>query len=150
MTTFLDKPADLIDLVGQQVGTTEWIEITQEQVDLFATATGDHQWIHSDPLRAARGPFKGIIAHDYLTLSLTPVVIAEVLQIRQLTAPVNHGLNAVRFASPVRVGSQIRAAVSLISAQQTTSGVESVFELTYEVIGERRPVCMANVIVVYP
>jgi acyl dehydratase len=126
------------------------MRITQEQVDTFAAATGDHQWIYSDAQRAVSGPFKGIIAHDYLTLSLSPVVIAEVLRIRELTTPVNHGLNTVRFASPVRVGSQIRAAVSLISAQQTTAGVESVFELIYEVVGERRPVCIANVIVVYP
>ena len=97
-----------------------------------------------------QGPFKGVVAHDYFTLSLAPVVIANVLQIRELTAPVNHGVDTVRFASTVRVGSQIRAAVSLISAQQTIAGVESVFELTYEVVGERLPVCIANVIVVYP
>ncbi len=150
MTTYLETPTDLIDLVGQQVGTTDWMKVTQEQVNLFADATGDHQWIHTDPQRAAKGPFKGTIAHGYLTLSLAPVVISEVLQIREVTSALNCGLNKVRFPAPVRVGSQIRAIVSVMSAQQKTSGVESVFGLTYEVDGEKRPACVADVIVLYP
>jgi acyl dehydratase len=141
MTTYLETPTDLIDLVGQQVGTTEWIKVTQEQVNLFADATGDHQWIHTDPQRAAKGPFKGTIAHGYLTLSLAPAVISEVLQIGEVTSALNYGLNKVRFPAPVRVGSQMRATVSVMSAQQKTSGVESVFELTYEIDGEKRPAC---------
>ena len=104
MTTVLEEPADLIKLVGQRLGTTEWMKVTQQQVDQFAEATGDHQWIHTDPQRAAKGPFKGTIAHGYLTLSLAPVVISQVLQIRELTAALNYGLNKVRFPSPVRVG----------------------------------------------
>jgi acyl dehydratase len=139
MTTYLETPTDLIDLVGQQVGTTEWIKVTQEQVNLFADATGDHQWIHTDPQRAAKGPFKGTIAHGYLTLSLAPAVISEVLQIGEVTSALNYGLNKVRFPAPVRVGSQMRATVSVMSAQQKTSGVESVFELTYEIDGESAP-----------
>ena len=150
MTTILEQPADLLDLVGQSLGTTEWIEVTQQQVDLFADATGDRQWIHTDTERAAKGPFKGTIAHGYFTLSLTPVVIAQVLEIRELTAALNYGLNKVRFPAPVRVGSQVRAAVTVASAQQKTSGVESVFKLTYEIDGEARPACVADVIVLYP
>ena len=150
MTTYLETPTDLIDLVGQQVGTTDWMKVTQEQVNLFADATGDHQWIHTDPQRAAKGPFKGTIAHGYLTLSLAPVVISEVLQIGEVTSALNYGLNKVRFPAPVRVGSQMRATVSVMSAQQKTSGVESVFELTYEIDGEKRPACVAGVIVLYP
>ena len=150
MTTYLETPTDLIDLVGQQVGTTEWIKVTQEQVNLFADATGDHQWIHTDPQRAAKGPFKGTIAHGYLTLSLAPAVISEVLQIGEVTSALNYGLNKVRFPAPVRVGSQMRATVSVMSAQQKTSGVESVFELTYEIDGEKRPACVADVIILYP
>ena len=150
MTTVLEQPADLLDLVGQSLGTTEWIEVTQQQVDLFADATGDRQWIHTDAERAAKGPYKGTIAHGYLTLSLTPVVIAQVLEIRELTAALNYGLNKVRFPAPVRVGSQVRAAVTVASAQQKTSGVESVFKLTYEIDGEARPACVADVIVLYP
>jgi acyl dehydratase len=150
MTTVLEQPADLLDLVGQSLGTTDWIEVTQQQVDLFADATGDRQWIHTDAERAAKGPFKGTIAHGYLTLSLTPAVIAQVLEIRELTAALNYGLNKVRFPAPLRVGSQVRAAVTVASAQQKTSGVESVFKLTYEIDGEARPACVADVIVLYP
>jgi acyl dehydratase len=150
MTTVLEQPADLLGLVGQSLGTTEWMKVTQQQVDLFADATGDRQWIHTDAERAAKGPFKGTIAHGYLTLSLTPAVIAQVLEIRELTAALNYGLNKVRFPAPVRVGAQVRAAVSVASAQQKTSGVESVFKLTYEIDGEARPACVADVIVLYP
>jgi acyl dehydratase len=150
MATILDQPADLLDMVGQNLGTTEWMQVTQQQVDLFADATGDRQWIHTDAERAAKGPFKGTIAHGYLTLSLTPAVLAQVLEIRELTAALNYGLNKVRFPEPVRVGSQVRAAVTVTSAQQKTSGVESVFTLTYEIDGEARPACVADVIVLYP
>ncbi|MEU6579249.1 MaoC family dehydratase [Nocardia sp. NPDC046763] len=150
MTTRLDSPADLIGLTGQQLGTTEWIEITQPQVELFADATGDHQWIHTDPRRAADGPFHGTIAHGYLTLSLAPVMIADVLEIRDLTAALNYGLNKVRFPAPVPVGSKIRAVVTLNAAQRKTSGVEAVFGLTYEIDGGNRPACVADVVVLYP
>jgi acyl dehydratase len=150
MTTYLDAPTDLVERVGQRLGTTDWMKITQQQVDLFADATGDHQWIHSDPDRAAKGPFKGTIAHGYLTLSLAPVVIAQVLEIRELTAALNYGLNKVRFPAPVRVGSQVRATVSVMRAEQKTSGVEAEFTVTYEIDGEERPACVADVIVLYP
>jgi acyl dehydratase len=150
MTTYLDAPTDLLERVGQTLGTTDWMKITQHQVDLFADATGDHQWIHSDPDRASKGPFKGTIAHGYLTLSLAPVAIAEVLQIRELTAALNYGLNKVRFPAPVRVGSQVRATVAVMRAQQKTSGVEAEFMVTYEIDGEKRPACVADVIVLYP
>ena len=104
MTTVLDEPADLLGLVGQTIGTTEWMTVTQHQVDMFADATGDRQWIHTDAERAAKGPFKGTIAHGYLTLALAPSVISQVLEIRELTAALNYGLNRVRFPAPVRVG----------------------------------------------
>jgi acyl dehydratase len=146
----LDEPADLLKLVGKRLGTTDWMQITQQQVDMFADATGDHQWIHTDPARAANGPFKGTIAHGYLTLSLAPVAISRVLQIRELTAALNYGLDKVRFPAPVRVGSHVRATVDVMSARQKTSGVESVFGVTYEIDGEPRPACVADVIVLYP
>ena len=150
MTTILEQPADLLGLVGQSLGATEWITVTQQKVDLFADATGDRQWIHTDAERAAKGPFKGTIVHDYLMLSLAPAVIANVLVIRELTAALNFGLNKVRFPAPVPVGSQVRAAVTVASAQQKTSGVESVFTLTFEIDGGERPACIADVIVLYP
>jgi acyl dehydratase len=150
MTTILEQPADLLGLVGETLGTTDWMKVTQRQVDLFAEATGDRQWIHIDQERAANGPFKGTIVHGYLTLSLAHAVIAQVLQIREVTAALNQGLNVVRFPAPVLVGAQVRAAVTVAKAQQQTSGVETVFTLTYEVRGEARLACVAEVVVLYP
>jgi acyl dehydratase len=150
MTTTLERPADLFDFLGQPLGTSDWMTITQQQVDLFAHATGDHQWIHTGPRRAAISPFKGTIAHGYLTLVLVRVVVSQVLQIRELTAALNYGINRVRFPAPVLVDSRIGAAVTVRTAQQRISGVESVFSLTYEIDGEERPACVADVIVVYP
>jgi acyl dehydratase len=150
MTTVVDQPADLLTLVGRRLGSTQWMTITQEQVNLFADATGDHQWIHTDPARASNGPFKGTVAHGYLTLSLAPVAISHVLRIRELTAALNYGLDKVRFPAPVRVGSKVRATVAVMSVRQKTSGVEAVFTLTYEIDGDARPACVADVIVLYP
>ncbi|MDH6246789.1 acyl dehydratase [Mycobacterium sp. OTB74] len=150
MTTVLEEPADLLKFVGQVVGTTSWMTVTQRQVDLFAEATGDRQWIHTDPKRAATGPFRGRIAHCYLALSLAPVVISEVVQIRELTTTLNYGLNRVRFPAPIPVGAQIRAEVRVLSVQQKISGVEAMFALTFEIDGDSRPACVADVIMLYP
>ena len=149
MTTYLDTPTDLLERAGQDLGTTDWMKITQQQVDLFADASGDHQWIHPDPAWAANGPFKGATAHGYLNPSPAPVVSGHVLQIRELTEALNYELNKVRFPAPVRVGSQIRATATVTHAQQKTSGVEAVFTLTYEIDGEQRPARVADVIVLY-
>jgi acyl dehydratase len=150
MTTVLDEPADPLELVGQPLGISEWMKLTQQQVDLFSDATGESGWIHTDPQRAAESPIKGTFAHGYLTLSLAPAVISQVLQIRELTAALNYGLNKVRFPAPVRVGSRIRAAVTVMSAQQKTSGVESMFKISYVIDGEPRLACVADVIVWSP
>ena len=150
MTTHLQTPQDLLDLVGSPLGTSDWVTISQQQVDLFADATGDHQWLHTDPRRSAASPFEGTIAHGYLTLALAPVLISQVLQIRELTAALNYGINTVRFPTPARVDSQIRATVSVRSARQRIAGVEAVFTLTYEIDGEETPACVADVIVLYP
>src|ERR1700747_3353213 len=130
MNTIGDQPAALLGLVGQPLGTTDWMEINQEQVNLFADATRDHQWIHTDPARAINGPFHGTIVHGYLTLSLAPAVISEVLEIRELTAALNYGVDKVRFPAPLRVGSRVRATVTVMRVQQKTSGLEAVFALT--------------------
>jgi len=151
MTTHLEKPADLLGFAGRPLGTSDSMTITQQQVDLFANATGHHQWIHTDPRRAATSPFKGTIAHGYLTLALAPLVVSQVLRIRELTAAaLNYGINRVRFPAPVRIDSQIRATVSVRSAEQKISGVESVFTLTHEIDREESPACVADVIVLYP
>ena len=130
MTIHLEEPTDLLDLVGSPLGTTKWI--------------------HTDPQRAARGPFKGTVAHSCLTLSLTPMFTSEVLQIRELTMAFTYGLGKVNFCAAVPVGSLVRATVSVISARQKTSGVESVFGLSYDIDGSDRPACTAEVSVLYP
>ncbi|KXF51302.1 dehydratase [Rhodococcus sp. SC4] len=149
MTMNLAHPTDLLGLVGQTVGTTGTLKIAQDQVNLFADATGDHQWIHTDPERAARGPFGSTIAHGYLTLSLAPSILAEVLTVDGVHAALNYGLNKVRFPAPVPVGSALRVTVSVIAAQRKPAGIEAVFGLTYEIDGGTRPVCIADVVVLY-
>ena len=135
---------------GRSAGHYQMDEARQQQVDLFAESTGDHQWIHTDPQRAARGPFKGTVAHSFLTLSLTPMFTSEVLQIRELTMAFTYGLGKVNFCAAVPVGSLVRATVSVISARQKTTGVESVFGPSYDIDGSDRPACTAEVSVLYP
>ncbi|CAM3161804.1 MaoC family dehydratase [Tsukamurella hominis] len=149
MTTTIPTPQDLLGLVGQPLGTTEWMTIDQERVNLFADATGDHQWIHVDPEKAAAGPYGRTIAHGYLTLSLAPLFIAEALVIEKVQAGVNYGLNKVRFPAPVPVGARVRAAVELVGAQEKPAGIEAVIRLTYEVDGADRPACIAETVVLY-
>ncbi|NKY17943.1 MaoC family dehydratase [Tsukamurella spumae] len=136
-------------MVGQTLGTTEWVSIDQDRIDLFADATDDHQWIHVDPERAAKGPFGGTIAHGYLTLSLAPVLLQEALVVEEYSAALNYGLDKVRFPSPVPVGSRLRATVGLVSAQDKKGAIEAVFRLTYEVDGAERPACIADTVVLY-
>lgn len=149
MTTTVKTAKDLLELVGQPLGTTEWITVDQDRVNLFADATGDHQWIHVDPEKAAAGPFGRTIAHGYLTLSLAPLFIAEALVVEELQAAVNYGLNKVRFPTPVPVGARLRAAVELVGAQEKPAGIEAVIRLTYEVDGADRPACIAETVVLY-
>ncbi|MHA4849643.1 MaoC family dehydratase [Rhodococcus sp. MSC1_016] len=149
MSTHLAEPADLLGLIGQTVGTTDLYYLTQSQINRFADATGDHQWIHTDIARAAQGPFGGTIAHGYLTLALTPQVLAEVLTVDDVTAALNYGLNRVRFPAPVPAGSPIRATVAVTAAQQKHGGIEVVFGVTFTVDGEHRPACIADVVVLY-
>jgi acyl dehydratase len=147
--TIVASPADLLDLEGKPLGTSEWHEITQQQVNLFAEATDDHQWIHVDPERAAAGPFGGTIAHGYLTLAMAPVLIEETLTVQQLQAVLNYGLNKVRFPAPVPVGGRVRGVVTMLSAQPRAGGVEAVFTLVWELAGSDRPACVAEVVVLY-
>ena len=148
-TTAVATTSALADLVGRPLGESSWHEITQEQVNLFAEATGDHQWIHVDPERAAAGPFGGPIAHGYLTLSLAPVFIGEVIQIEQLSAAVNYGLNKVRFPAPVPVGSRVRGSLSLVAASARGDALEATIALVVELEGSTRPACVAETVVLY-
>jgi acyl dehydratase len=137
------------ELVGQQLGNSEWHRIDQEQVNLFADATGDHQWIHVDPERAKAGPFGGAIAHGYLTLSLAPVLLNEILTVEGMTFGVNYGCNKVRFPSPVPVGSNLRMGVGVESVEDVKGGVQVVFGMTFETEGSTKPSCVAEVVYRY-
>ena len=140
--------AELVDCVGQEVAVSDWITITQQQVNLFADATGDHQWIHVDPERAAAGPFGGPIAHGFLTLSLIPKFFESSFDIRGSRMGVNYGLNKVRFTAPVPVGSRLRARMKLLSAQPIDKdGMQMAWEVTVEREGSDRPVCVAESLV---
>ncbi len=138
---------ELRALVGQFLGYSHWVEIDQERVNQFAEATGDHQWIHVDPERAAReSPFGGPIAHGYLTLSMGPVLLPTVLQVEGFAMGVNYGSNRVRFTSPVPVGSRLRVGVTLVSVEDIPNGIQTCFQLQFETEGSNRPACVAEVV----
>ncbi len=132
--------------VGTHLGHSDWHTVTQEQVDLFAEATGDHQWIHVDPERAKDGPFGGTIAHGYLTLSLVPKLVWEVYKVEGLSMGVNYGSNKVRFPSPVPVGSRIRAGVELVSLDRGPNGAQATVRVTIEREGGDKPACVAETV----
>jgi acyl dehydratase len=130
---------ELKKLAGSDLGTSEWIEVTQERIDTFADATGDHQWIHVDPERAKAGPFGASIAHGYLTLSLFIPLFTELLDVQGVTTKVNYGLNKVRFPSPVKVGSRIRLTAKLAEAEEVPGGVQITVEGAIEIEGATKP-----------
>ena len=132
--------------VGEHLGWSEWRTVTQEQVNQFADATGDHQWIHVDPERAKAGPFGGPIAHGYLTLSLIPVLMAGMIQVEDMTMGVNYGANRIRFPSPVRVGSDIRLGATLAEVTPIAGGAQSVVDVTIEARDAEKPSCVAQVV----
>ena len=130
---------DLESRVGEEVGVSPWIEVTQERIDTFADATGDHQWIHVDPERAKDGPFGAPIAHGYLTLSLFIPLFTELLDVQGVTTKVNYGLNKVRFPSPVKVGSRIRLTAKLAEVEEVPGGVQITVEGAIEIEGATKP-----------
>ncbi|MFD8224792.1 MaoC family dehydratase [Streptomyces massasporeus] len=130
---------ELKKLAGSDLGTSEWIEVTQERIDTFADATGDHQWIHVDPERAKEGPFGAPIAHGYLTLSLFIPLFTELLDVQGVTTKVNYGLNKVRFPSPVKVGSRIRLTAKLAEVEEVPGGVQITVEGAIEIEGATKP-----------
>jgi acyl dehydratase len=140
--------ADLAACVGQEVAVSDWLTITQQQVNLFADATGDHQWIHVDPDKAAKGPFGAPIAHGFLTLSLLPKFFESSFEIVGSRMGVNYGLNKVRFTSPVPVGSRLRARMTLLATQPIDNdGVQMTWEVKVEREGSEKPVCVAESLV---
>ena len=137
--------AELAACVGQEVAVSDWLLITQQQVNLFADATGDHQWIHVDPEKAAKGPFGGPIAHGFLTLSLIPKFFESSFDIVGSRMGVNYGLNKVRFTAPVPVDSRLRARMKLLATQSIdNNGVQMTWEVTVEREGSAKPVCVAE------
>jgi acyl dehydratase len=137
----------LTEAVGEDLGSTGWLEITQERVDAFADATGDHQWIHVDVDRAKEGPFGGTIAHGYLTLSLIPHFTPELFELDTPGAKLNYGVNKVRFPNPVKVGSRIRATAQIADVSDVSAGKQMVTKYVLEIDGEDKPACVAETVV---
>ncbi len=138
--------AELQPLVGQEIGTSDWLVVDQARIDLFAQATGDHQWIHVDPERAGAGPFGGTVAHGFLTLSLVPQLFGSAFVIDDVTMGVNYGLNRVRFANPVRAGRQVRGHFKLTAYEPLPGGAQLTVLATIEVEGEAKPACIAETV----
>jgi acyl dehydratase len=147
--TTIDGIAGVRELAGRDWGTSSWIKITQEQVNTFAAATGDHQWIHVDPDKAKAGPFGTTIAHGFLTLSLLPVLVAEAATVGNISIALNYGLNKVRFPAPVPVGAELRAHVRNMSVDDVPGGVQAVNLITVELAGQSKPACVAEFLTRY-
>jgi acyl dehydratase len=139
---------ELEKAVGTHLGYSDWHTVTQEQIDTFADATGDHQWIHVDPEKAAHGPFGKTIAHGYLTLSLVPQLVWQVYKVENLAMGVNYGSNKVRFPSPVPVDSRIRAGVELVSLVPGGNGYQLTARVTIEIEGADKPACVAETVTI--
>ena len=136
---------ELKTMVGEDLGHSSWLEITQERIDAFAEATGDHQWIHVDPERAAQGPFGATIAHGYLTLSLVIPLFGEMLKVEGTRMGINYGLEKVRFPHPVKVGSRIRLGARVVGVDEVPGdGVQLTLDFTVEIEGETKPACVAR------
>lgn len=141
-----DKGTDLQPLVGQVIGESDWVTIDQQRINLFADATGDHQWIHIDPEKAAKGPFGTPIAHGFLTLSLIPDLSAKAMRVNDTRMGVNYGLNRVRFPAPVPVNSRVRAVIKLLAYEPIEGGAQVTTEVTIEREGSSKPVCVAETV----
>jgi len=146
MATVFANPLDLNGAVGQHLGYSDWLTITQERINQFADATGDHQWIHVDPVRAKDGPFGACIAHGYLTLSLVNLFLPQIVEVHGIRMGVNYGVDKVRFPAPVRVGARIRGGGELIRVEEVKGGVQATIRVTVEIEGGDRPGCVVDTI----
>jgi acyl dehydratase len=146
MTTVFKTPHELASAVGTVLGASEWLEIDQERINLFADATGDHQWIHVDPERAKDGPFGKCIAHGYLTLSLVNLFLPQIVEVQGIAMGVSVGCDRIRFPAPVPVGSRVRGVGELLSIEEIKGGVQSIVRVTVEIEGNDRPACVADTI----
>lgn len=146
MSTVLSSAAELLAAAGTKLGATDWLEITQERVNLFADATGDHQWIHVDPERAKDGPFGGCVAHGYLTLSLVNLFLPQLIRIDNMKMGVNVGTDRVRFPAPVKVGARIRGRGEILKVEAIGEAVQSTVRVSIEIEGSERPGCVIDTI----
>ncbi|QQS25596.1 MAG: MaoC family dehydratase [Actinomycetota bacterium] len=142
--TILDGPDAVRAAVGSHLGHSGWLQVDQDRVDLFAEATGDHQWIHVDPARAAAGPFGATIAHGYLTLALSNYFLPQIVEVRGFAMGVNYGVDKVRFPAPVRVGSRIRAGAELVEVAELANGLQTLIRITVEIEGGDKPACVID------
>jgi len=138
------KLEDLKSEVGKDIGVSEWIDVTQARIDQFAQATGDHQWIHVDPVKAAKGPFGKTVAHGFLTLSLMPEMFASAFDVADVRMGVNYGLNKVRFTAPVPSGSRVRGRFMLAGYEAIAGGAQLNITVTMELEGSSKPACVAE------
>jgi acyl dehydratase len=146
MARIFATPFELASAVGQRLGESEWLAIDQPRINLFADATGDHQWIHVDPVRAATGPFGATIAHGYLTLSLVNLFLPQIIDVQGISMGVNVGIDKARFPAPVKVGSRVRGVGDLVSVEEVKGGVQSVVRVTVEIEGSDKPACVVDTI----
>ena len=146
MTKVFETPHALLGAEGMQLGPTDWLQIDQTRVDGFAAVTGDHQWIHVDVERAKAGPFGGTIAHGYLTMSLVNLFLPQLIEVRGFAHAVNVGADRLRFLAPVKVGSRIRGAGEIISAEEIKGAIQSVVRVTVEIEDGDKPACVVDTI----
>ena len=146
MTRHFAKLTDLQAVVGQEFAVSDWLRIDQPRIDAFAQATGDHQWIHTDPVRAAAGPFGATVAHGFLTLSLVPLLSEQAWAIDDVRMGVNYGLNRVRFTAPVRVDSRLRGRFKLLVYEPLDGGAQLTMEVQVEIEGGSKPACVAEAV----
>ena len=146
MTKVYDSPVELMGQEGALLGPTDWLLIDQDRVNGFAEVTGDHQWIHVDPVKAKDGPFGGTIAHGYLTMSLATFFLPDLIEVRGFSHAVNVGADRLRFLSPLKVGSHIRAVGEIMTVEEIKGGVQSVVRVTIEIQGSEKPACVLDTI----
>lgn len=147
MARVFQNPGELKKAVGEHLGYSDWLEITQDRIDKFAEATGDHQWIHVDPERAKDGPFGTTIAHGYLTQSLVNLFLPQIVEVHGISMGINYGADKLRFPAPVPVNSRIRGGAELVAAEDVKGGaVQSTVRVTVEVEGSERPACVIDTI----
>jgi acyl dehydratase len=147
MTTVVPHPRDLLGMAGTDLGVTDWLGVDQARIDLFADATGDHQWIHVDPVRAKDGPFGTTIAHGYLTLALVNIFLPQLIEVRRFSAGINIGADGLRFLSPVLAGARIRGKGEIVKVEEVKAGaIQSTVRVTVEIEGQTKPACVVDTI----